>query len=69
MAVHSQYLAKLSQKDRESLIKELWEQQNHKCFVSGKEIDLNLHKVCGILKISKKKFKTKEMKLATLKMF
>ena len=44
MAVHSQYLAKLSQKNRESLIKELWEQQNHKCFVSGKEIDLNLHK-------------------------
>ena len=44
MAVHSEYLSHLSQKARETLIRELWEKQNHKCFVSGKEIDLELHK-------------------------
>lgn len=44
MAVHSEYLSRLTQKERDSLIKDLWERQNHKCFVSGKEIDLDLHK-------------------------
>lgn len=45
MAVHSEYLAKLTQEERDSLVKELWNQQNHKCFVSGKDIDLSLQKV------------------------
>ena len=44
MAVHSEYLSRLSPEAKENLIKELWEKQNHKCFVSGKEIDLELHK-------------------------
>lgn len=44
MAVHSEYFSKLTPEERDSLIKELWEKQNHKCFVSGKEIDLELHK-------------------------
>ena len=44
MATHSEYLAHLSTEKRETLIKELWEKQNHKCFVSGREIDLELQK-------------------------
>lgn len=44
MPVHSEYLSKLTKENREKLIVELWEKQNHKCFVSGKEIDLELHK-------------------------
>lgn len=41
---HSLYLSKLSPQQREELIKRLWECQKGKCFISGKEIDLNLHK-------------------------
>lgn len=44
MAVHSEFLSKLTPDERENLVKELWEKQNHKCFVSGQEIDLELHK-------------------------
>ncbi len=40
----SQYLSKLSKEDRENLIKELWNIQKGKCFISGKDIDLDLHK-------------------------
>lgn len=43
MATHSTYLASLSAETRDKLILELWERQNHKCFVTGKEIDLDLH--------------------------
>lgn len=41
---HSEYLSHLTQEKRNELINELWESQEHKCFVSGKEIDLELHK-------------------------
>ena len=44
MSVHSEYLSKLTPVERDELIRELWEKQGHKCFVSGKEIDLELHK-------------------------
>lgn len=40
---HSIYLSRLSATERENLIKRLWSQQNGKCFISGKEIDLALH--------------------------
>ena len=40
----SQYLSKLSREERNSLIKELWTIQKGKCFISGKDIDLDLHK-------------------------
>lgn len=44
MAVHSEYLEKLSAEERNNLVNDLWERQNHKCFVSGRDIDLDLHK-------------------------
>lgn len=40
----SNYLAKLSTVDRDNLIKDLWEIQNGKCFISEEKIDLELHK-------------------------
>jgi len=40
---HSIYLGRLNNEERKTLIKKLWEQQNHKCFITGKEIDLDLH--------------------------
>jgi len=40
----SLYLNRLTPKQKEELIKELWERQNHKCFICGKEIDLEIHK-------------------------
>lgn len=42
--VHSLYLSKLSSQQREELIKRLWGIQGHKCFICGKEIDLEIHK-------------------------
>ena len=42
--MRSAYLSKLTSEEREKLIRDLWEQQNHKCFICGKEIDLELHK-------------------------
>ncbi len=40
----SLYLNRLNPKEREKLIKKLWEDQNHKCFICGEEIDLEIHK-------------------------
>lgn len=44
MAAHSAYLASLSAEERENLIKELYNIQGGRCFISGKQIDLILHK-------------------------
>ena len=41
---HSLFLSKLTAQQREELIKRLWECQKGKCFISGKDIDLDLHK-------------------------
>ncbi|WP_346712959.1 HNH endonuclease signature motif containing protein [Mediterranea massiliensis] len=41
---HSLYLSRLTSTQREELIRKLWEIQKHKCFICGKEIDLDLHK-------------------------
>ncbi len=41
---HSIYLSKLTSQQRDELIKRLWECQKGKCYISGKEIDLDLHK-------------------------
>ena len=41
----SLYLSRLSKDDRTKLEKQLWEQQNGKCFISGKAIDLGLDDV------------------------
>ncbi len=38
------FLNKLSTEDRNVLIKKLWDIQNGKCFITGSEIDLELHK-------------------------
>ena len=46
---HSEYLSGLSPQQREDLIKRLWDCQKGKCFITGKPIDLELHK--GILDI------------------
>jgi len=42
--VHSKYLAGLTQQQRDALIKSLYEQQNHKCFIC-EDMDLSLHNV------------------------
>ena len=39
----SNYLSRLSSEEREKLIKQLWNIQNGKCFISEEEIDLILH--------------------------
>ena len=39
----SNYLAKLSSNDREKLIKDLWDIQGQKCFITEDLIDLDLH--------------------------
>ena len=39
----SQYLSRLNNEQRQSLIKELWEIQKGKCFISSQEIDLDIH--------------------------
>ncbi len=44
MAAHSAYLASLSAEERDNLIKELYNIQGGRCFISGKQIDLALHK-------------------------
>lgn len=44
MPAHSIYLSKLSEADRRTLERKLWERQNHKCFLCDEEIDLELHK-------------------------
>lgn len=43
MAAHSKYLSSLNQQQREALIKELYDLQHGKCFISEKDIDLDLH--------------------------
>lgn len=40
----SLYLQRLTPEQRRELVHSLWEQQNHKSFISGKEIDLEIHK-------------------------
>ena len=42
--VHSPFLSKLSAQEREELIKRLWECQKGKCYITGAEIDLKLHR-------------------------
>jgi len=37
---HSKYLDSLKKEEKEALKNQLWEQQNHKCFICQKEIDL-----------------------------
>ena len=41
---HSIYLSKLTPQQHDELIKRLWECQKGKCFISGKDIDLDIHK-------------------------
>jgi len=41
---HSIYLSRLNSDERAQLVKKLWENQGGRCFISGKEIDLDLHK-------------------------
>lgn len=41
--IHSPYLDRLTAEQRRELIEKLHHQQNGKCFISGKEIDLDLH--------------------------
>lgn len=41
---HSLYLSKLNSQQREDLIKRLWECQKGKCYITGKDIDLVIHK-------------------------
>ncbi|MCR5464020.1 MAG: HNH endonuclease [Bacteroidales bacterium] len=41
---HSLFLSKLTPEQRDDLILRLWECQKGKCFISGKEIDLAIHK-------------------------
>lgn len=41
---HSLFLSKLTTIERDNLIQRLWECQKGKCYISGKEIDLALHK-------------------------
>src|SRR5579871_5346467 len=43
MPAHSIYLAKLSQSQRQDLLRSLWERQDHKCFLCDDEIDFELH--------------------------
>ena len=39
---NSKYLEGLSQDERNALVKQLWNIQNHKCFICGEEIDLDI---------------------------
>lgn len=41
----SLYLSKLSKEDRASLEKQLWNQQGGKCFISGKEMIIDVHEL------------------------
>ena len=41
---HSLFLSKLTAQQRDDLTMRLWECQKGKCYISGKDIDLNLHK-------------------------
>ncbi len=41
---HSLFLSKLTPEQRDELIQRLWECQKGKCYISGKEIDLAIHK-------------------------
>ena len=41
---HSIFLSRLNQEERSNLVRQLWNQQNGICFISGKEMDLTLHK-------------------------
>lgn len=41
---HSIFLSRLNQEERSNLVRQLWNQQKGKCFISGKEMDLILHK-------------------------
>ena len=42
--MHSKYLASLNETVKEDLFKKLLESQNGKCFICGKEIDVDLHR-------------------------
>ena len=42
--MHSQYLNRLSEQQRQELINKLWDIQQAKCFISSEKIDLNIHK-------------------------
>jgi 5-methylcytosine-specific restriction endonuclease McrA len=42
---NSKYLDNLNKGERQALINKLWTQQNHKCFICGKDIDLDLQPV------------------------
>ena len=42
--MRSLYLNNLNPKERENLIRKLWETQEHKCFICGEEIDLEIHR-------------------------
>lgn len=39
---NSKYLDGLSQDERNALVKQLWNIQNHKCFICGEKIDLDI---------------------------
>ena len=41
---NSVYLNKLNGEERNKLIEHLWSIQKSKCFISGKDIDLDLHR-------------------------
>ena len=41
---HSVFLSKLSAQQRDELIRRLWECQKGKCYISGRDIDLDIHK-------------------------
>ena len=41
----SRFLASLTPKQREELIRRLWDHQSEKCYISGERIDLQVHEV------------------------
>ena len=42
---NSKYLERLSKDGYNALAKKLWDIQNHKCFICGEEIDLDIQSV------------------------
>ena len=41
----SLYLSRLKPEERDKLVLKLWDAQNHKCFICGEKIDLDIHQV------------------------